>query len=89
MFSTSTIASSTSSPIATARPPRVIVFTLSPNTAKTTAVITIESGIAVRVMNVVRRFIRNRNRMTRTRIAPSRSASTTFSIARSMNDSCE
>ena len=72
MFSTSTIASSTSSPMATASPPSVIVLIDMPNHLKTSPVITIDSGIAVSVMNVVRKFSRKRNRMITTRMPPSR-----------------
>ena len=89
MFSTSTIASSTSSPSATARPPRVMVLIDIPAAEKTRAVITSESGIAVSVIKVVRMFIRKRTRTITTRMTPSRRASMTFSIARSINDFCE
>ena len=75
--------------MATAIPPSVIVLIDRSNTAKTSAVMRIESGIAVSVMNVVRTFIRNRKRITTTSSPPSRSASATFSIARSMNDRWE
>ena len=83
------MASSTSSPSATARPPRVIVLIDMPAAAKTSAVMTSDSGMAVSVINVVLIFIRNRTRMITTRMTPSRSASTTFSMARSMKDFCE
>ena len=89
IFSTSTMASSTNSPMATAMPPSVIVLIESPNTANTIAVMTSESGMAVSVMNVVLKFIKNRNRMITTKMPPSRNASTTFSIARSINVFCE
>ena len=59
-----------------------------PNHLKTRPVTTIESGIAVSVMNVVRKFSRNRNRMMTTRMPPSRSASITLSMLRSMNSFC-
>ena len=72
------MASSTSSPIATARPPSVIVLIDMPNHLKTSPVTTIDSGMAVSVMNVVRKLSRNRNRMITTRMPPSRSASMTF-----------
>ena len=49
--------------MATARPPSVIVLIDMPNHLNTRPVTTIESGIAVSVMNVVRKFNRNRNRM--------------------------
>ena len=90
MFSTSTIASSTSSPIATAIPPRVItlierVVPVSiPASRKTSVVITSESGIAVSVMNVVRRLSRNRNSTITTSTAPITSASPTLKMPRSI-----
>ena len=46
--------------MATAKPPSVIVLIDMPNNEKMTAVITSDSGIAVSVMNVVRRFHRNK-----------------------------
>ncbi len=89
MFSTSTMASSTSSPMATARPPRVIVLIDNPKPAKIIAVITSDSGIAVSVINVVRKFIRKINKSTTTNTPPSARASITLSIARSINARCE
>ena len=83
------MASSISSPIATASPPNVIVLTDSPKAEKTSTVMNSETGIEVNVMNVVRKFSRKRNKMTTTRMAPSRNASSTFSMERSMNDFCE
>ena len=47
----------------------------SPKAVNTRPVMTIDSGMAVSVMNVVRKFSRNRNRMTTTRMPPSRKAS--------------
>ena len=88
MFSTSTIASSTSSPMATASPPSVIVLIDIPNHLKTRPVTTIERGMAVSVMKVVRKLRRNRNNTITTRMPPSRSASMTFWIERSMNVFC-
>ena len=72
MFSTSTMASSTSSPMATASPPSVIVLIDMPNQRKTMAVMTIDSGMAVSVMNVVRKFSRKINSTITTRMPPSR-----------------
>ena len=60
-FSTLTIASSTSWPMAMARPPSVIVLMPIPNQLMTRTVATSESGMAVRLMNVVPKFQRNRN----------------------------
>ena len=88
MFSTSTIASSTSSPIATASPPSVIVLIDMPSHLKTRPVITMESGMAVSVMKVVRRLSRKRNSTSTTSTPPSRSASITFLMLRSMKVFC-
>ena len=60
-FSTFTIASSTSWPIAMARPPSVIVLMPIPNQLMTSTVATKERGMAVRLMNVVPKFQRKRN----------------------------
>ena len=58
----STIESSTSSPIATASPPSVIVLIETPNALKIRKVMMNESGIAVSVIAVVRKFKRNKKR---------------------------
>ena len=90
MFSTSTIASSTNSPMATAIPPRVMTLIDSslplriPTRRKTSVVNTSDSGMAVSVMNVVRKFSRNRNKTMMTSTAPITSASATLKIPRSM-----
>ncbi|TWU34860.1 hypothetical protein Poly41_40030 [Novipirellula artificiosorum] len=90
MFSTSTIASSTNSPIATAMPPSVITLiesslpVIQPINRKTIVVSTNESGIAVKVINVVRKFSKNRNRTMTTNTAPIAIASATLKIPRSM-----
>ena len=83
-FSTSTIASSTSAPIATAMPPSVIVLIETSKILNTMAVMARESGIAVRVMTVVRKFSRKRKSTMTTSSEPSRTASSTFPTARSM-----
>ena len=91
IFSTSTIASSTSSPMATAMPPSVITLMLSsvpvsqPMSLNTTEVMTSDNGMAVSEMNVVRTFSRNRNRTISTSTAPMTSASPTLYTPRSMN----
>ena len=54
------------------------------NAAKISAVTATDRGKAVKVMTVVRRFIRNTNKMITTSIEPSRTASMTLSIARWM-----
>ena len=87
-FSTSTMASSTNSPIATARPPSVMVLMPRPNHWKTMNVTKSDSGMAVRVMKVVRKLRRKRNSTIETMRLPSRRASTTFAMARSMKFDC-
>ena len=88
MFSTSTMASSTSSPTATAMPPRVMVFTVTPNARKISSVAMIDSGMAVRVMTLVRTLARNRNSTRNTQMVPSRMASMTLSTAVRMKSAC-
>lgn len=64
--------------MAMARPPSVSVLMLMPNPLKTNAVITNESGIAVSVMMVVRKFRRNKNSTMMTKMKPSRRACSTL-----------
>ena len=87
-FSTSTMASSTNSPIATARPPSVMVLMPRPNHWKTMNVTKSDRGIAVSVMKVVRKLRRKRNSTIETIRLPSRRASSTLAIARSMKFAC-
>ena len=84
MFSTSTTASSTSSPMAMARPPRVIVLIDSPARWKATAVARIETGMAVSEITVVRTFRRNANSTTATTTMASIRTRSTFAIDVSM-----
>ena len=79
------MASSTSMPIATASPPRVIVFMDDPVSLKYIIEIASDSGIAVIVMKVVRTLNRNINKITNTIIEPSIIASFTLSTAVFMN----
>ena len=51
MFSMSMMASSTTTPTATARPASTIVLTVAPRSVSTTPAATSESGIATRLMN--------------------------------------
>ena len=53
-FSTSTIASSTTTPMAIARPPSVIAFNDAPNARSTRIAPSSESGMAVRLTSAVR-----------------------------------
>ena len=70
--------------MATARPPRVIEFTLMPNHLKMSMVMAKDSGIAISVMKVVRKFSRKRKRTMVTMMAPSRMASLRLPMACSM-----
>jgi hypothetical protein len=67
-----------------ARPPSVIVLIPIPSHSRTRTAATRESGIAVRLMNVVRTFQRNRNRTTVTMTPPSTRAALTLPMARWM-----
>ncbi len=87
-FSTSMMASSTITPIAIAIPPSVIVFMVISKNFSTNIDATRASGIAVNEIRVVLKFAKNKNRIIITRIAPSRNASITFSIARSIKSAC-
>ena len=80
MFSTPTTASSTSSPMAMARPPSVITLIDWPSHWNTSAVTASDSGIAVSEISVVRSDSRKANSTIATMIAPSRSASATLPI---------
>ena len=70
-FSTSTIESSTSEPMAMAIPPRLIVLMVSPIQRMARSDATIESGMETNEITVVRQFIRNMNSTMITKIAPS------------------
>ena len=80
MFSTSTTASSTSSPIAIASPPSVITLIDCPSHWNTSAVTASDSGIAVSEITVVRAESKKANSTIATMMAPSRSASATLPI---------
>ena len=67
-FSTPTTASSTSPPMAMARPPSVIVLIDRPKYLKTSAVMKIDTGMAVSAMMVGRNVPRKKNRITATKI---------------------
>ena len=75
-------------PMATARPPRVMEFTLISNHRKTSTVMAKLSGIAINVINVVRTLKRKRKRTTANMMAPSRIASFRFPIALPMKSPC-
>ena len=67
MFSTSTTASSTSPPMAMASPPSVMVLIDRPKYLKTSAVMKIETGIAVSAMMVGRTVPRKKKRIAATK----------------------
>ena len=87
-FSTPTTASSTSSPMAMAKPPSVMVLIVRPKYLNTSTVTRIETGMAVSEMIVVRTFSRKANSTIATMMAPSRSASATLAIEFSMKSAC-
>ena len=79
MFSTSTTASSTSSPMAIASPPSVIVLMESPIRWKMMAVDRIETGMAVSEIAVVRQLSRKANSTTATTATASKRTLVTLS----------
>ena len=87
-FSTSTMASSTRAPIATAIPPRVMVLMETSKREKTRMVSAIDKGMAVKVMKVILQFIKKMKRIIMTMMPPSRTASMTLSMARSIKIDC-
>ena len=88
MFSTSMIASSTSSPIATASPPSVMTLIERSKAQRVRSEAASESGSAVSVMTVARTSSRNRMRMRRTMMLASRSTVTTLVTDRWMKSAC-
>jgi len=83
-FSTSMMASSTSAPMAIARPPSVMVLMPMPNARIVNTAAASDNGIAVSVIAAARALARNSRTTRMTRIPPSRRARTTLSIATSM-----
>ena len=88
MFSTPTTASSTSAPMAIARPPSVMVLIDRSKALKTSAVIRTDTGMAVSEISVARTFMRKSIRTTATTIAASTSTRLTLSIEVSMKVAC-
>ena len=84
IFSTSTMASSTSEPMAMAIPPSDIVLIVRPRMRSVKIENRIESGMVTNEMTVVRTFIRNRNNTITTKMAPSKRALFTLPIELSM-----
>ena len=70
MFSTSMIASSTTTPMATAKPPRVIVFSATPKARNTITAASNESGIDKNEMNAVRGLRKKSKSTITTNTAP-------------------
>ena len=77
-FSTTTIASSTSRPIASTMPNSVSVLIEKPATASTAKVPSSTTGTAMVGISVARQFCRNRNMTRKTRTIASISVSTTW-----------
>ena len=72
-FSTSTMASSTSEPMAMAIPPRLMVLMVSPMKCKVRMETSSERGSVTSEMTVVRTLARNRNKTMTTKMPPSKS----------------
>ena len=84
MFSTSMMASSTTTPTATTRPASTITFTVAPATSSTSSAATRDSGMAIRLMNAVRHSNRKATMIKATSRMPSRIARVRLSIDCSM-----
>ena len=85
MFSTSMIASSTTTPIATTSPARTMTLIVVSRTSSTSTAASSESGIAMRLMNAVRSSKRKAMMITITSSTPISSALPRLSIDCSMN----
>ena len=70
-FSTSTMASSTSEPMAMAMPPRLMALMVSPRRWRARTDTNRESGMVMRDMTVARTFMRNRKSTMTTKRPPS------------------
>src|SRR5438046_3835703 len=80
MFSMTTIASSTTSPVASVTPNSVSVLIEKPNSLTNANVPTSDTGIVIAGISVVRQFWRNRNMTSTTRPIASASVVTTSRI---------
>ena len=87
-FSIITIELSTNSPIAIARPPRVITFIVMSMRLNIIIVDTNDMGIAINVISEARKLIKTKTITITTRIAPSLNASTTLLIEELMKVLC-
>ena len=83
-FSTSTMASSTSEPMAMAMPPMLMVLMVRPITLSTSSVMSSDRGMVTSEISVVRAFIKNMNRMSTTNMPPSTSDFLMFEIEASI-----
>ena len=80
-FSTTTIASSTTRPIASTMPSRLSMFSEKPSISMTTSVAISDTGMAMVGMIVVRQFCRKMNTTATTRARASASVISTSCIA--------
>ena len=85
-FSTSTMASSTSDPMAIAMPPRLMVLMVYPIRLRTSTDIITDKGRGNQEISVVRIFIRKKNSTTITNSAPSSSDSCRLEMELSMKE---
>ena len=83
-FSTTTIASSTTIPIASTRPKRERLLRLNPSPAMKANVPTIATGTAISGISVARQFCRNTSTTRATRMIASRSVLSTSAFDSSM-----
>ena len=81
MFSISMIASSTTTPTATAKPARTIVLMFAPSASRTIAAAASDSGIASRLTSAARHSNRNASRTNTTRTQPITTAKPRLPIA--------
>ncbi len=84
-FSTTTMASSTTMPIASTRPNSEMLLRLKPSTAMTAKVPTMATGTATRGISAARQFCRNARTTMPTRATASSSVRTTSSTDSRMN----
>ena len=82
------MASSTSAPMAMAMPPRLMVFSSYPNAQSTMMLAIRDNGMANTEINVVRQFMRNNNRTSVTKKAPSNKVRWRLLMLASMKSDC-
>ena len=82
MFSTSTVASSTSMPMASARPPSVMRFNVCPQRKSATMLVRMAMGIELQTIKVERQLPRKKRIISATRPAASVEASAFFRMLR-------